>query len=144
MLKRLNSVLPELILGILMYGVFVQIAGVWLAEDKVLYSTGLWIGIFLAIGMAIHMAVVIEDAVSVGGSQGKIVTMSLLRYVAVIIVFAGMIYFHLGNPLSAFAGVMGLKIAAYLQPFLHKFIRKLQKGEEYPLEDMIKEQKQED
>lgn len=135
MLKRLNKVLPELILGILIYGVLVQITGVWLVEDKLLYSMGLWIGIVLAVGMAIHMAVVIEDAVSAGSSQGKIITMSLLRYVVVVIVFVCITYFHIGDPIAAFFGVMGLKIAAYLQPFLHKTILKWQGKEEKSPED---------
>lgn len=135
MLKRLNKVLPELILGILIYGVLAQITGVWLTEDKLSYSVGLWIGILLAVGMAVHMAVVIEDAVSLGSSQGRIITMSLLRYVVVILVFVCIIYFRLGNPIAAFAGVMGLKIAAYLQPFLHKTILKLQGREENPTEN---------
>ena len=63
MIRRLNSALPALLLGILIYGVIVELAGVWFVEDKLRYSTGLWIGIALACGMAIHMAVVIEDAV---------------------------------------------------------------------------------
>ncbi len=135
MLKRLNKVLPELILGILIYGVLAQITGVWLAEDKLSYSVGLWIGILLAAGMAIHMAVVIEDAVSAGSGQGRIITMSLLRYAIVVIVFVCIAYFHIGNPIAAFIGVMGLKIAAYLQPFLHKTILKLQGREEIPREN---------
>lgn len=130
MLKRLNKVLPELILGIVIYGVVVWLAGIWFVEDKLLYSTGLWIGVILAAGMAVHMAVVLEDAVSAGGNQGKLITMSLLRYGAVVIVFGCITYFHLGNPIAAFAGVMGLKIAAYLQPIFHKLILKLQRREE--------------
>lgn len=122
MLRRLNKVLPELLLAILIYGVFVQCIGVWLVEDKLLYSTGLWIGVILAAGMAIHMAVVIEDAVSIGSSQGKVIAMSLARYIVVVLVFFCTVYFHVGNPIAAFIGVMGLKIAAYMQPFLHKII----------------------
>lgn len=143
MLRRLNKVLPELILGILLYGILVQITGVWLVEDKLLYSTGLWIGIGLAMGMAIHMALVIEDAVSIGSSQGKIITMSLLRYVVVVLVFGITMYFHLGNPIVTFIGVMGLKIAAYAQPFFHKIILKLRGGEENPADNRIEENEEE-
>lgn len=131
MLKRINKVLPELILGIVVYGIIVWLVGIWFVKDKLLYSTGLWIGVLLAAGMAIHMAVVLEDAVSIGSGQGRLITMSLLRYGVVVIVFGGVTYFHLGNPIAAFAGVMGLKIAAYLQPVLHKMILKLQGREEY-------------
>ena len=127
MLKRLNKVLPELILGILIYGILVQITGIWFVIDKLSYSIGLWIGVLLAVGMAIHMAVVIEDAVSIGSSQGRLITMSLLRYLVVVIVFVVISYFHIGDPIAAFVGVIGLKIAAYAQPFLHKAILKKRK-----------------
>lgn len=134
MLKRLNKVLPELILGIILYGILLQVFGVWLVKDKLHYSSGLWIGIALAIGMAIHMAVVIEDAVSLNSSRAKLITQSLVRYIVVVVVFFVMMYFHLGNLVSAFLGVMGLKAAAYAQPFIHKTILKLQGKKEEPLE----------
>lgn len=135
MLRRLNKVLPELILGILLYGMILQVTGIWLVKDKILYSTGLWIGVLLAVGMAIHMAIVIEDAVSLKSGRTKVIMMSLLRYVIVVIVFFCILYFHLGNPIAAFIGVMGLKIAAYMQPFIHKAILKLQGREEEPLKN---------
>lgn len=135
MLKRLNKVLPELILGILICGIVLQITGIWFVKDKILYTSGIWIGILTAIGMAVHMAVVIEDAVSMASSSAKLIAMSLLRYIVVVLVFVIMMYFKLGNPIAAFAGVMSLKVAAYLQPYLHKFIcrrkeRKIPKGNE--------------
>ena len=63
MLKRLNDALPGLIAGILLYGVLVEVIGVWFAEDKLRYTTGLLIGIALACGMAVHMAMVLQDTV---------------------------------------------------------------------------------
>lgn len=141
MLKRLNKVLPELILAILVYGVFMQLTSVWLAKDKLFYSAGLWIGIFLAAAMAVHMAVVIEDAASGGSGQGKLVAMSLLRYFAVVAVFFFTAYFHIGNPIGAFVGVMGLKMAAYMQPFIHKMLSKGKGSEEGSIND--KEQNKE-
>ena len=62
MLKRLNDALPGLILGILVYGVLVEVIGVWFVADKIRYTTGLAIGIALACGMAVNMAVVLQDA----------------------------------------------------------------------------------
>ncbi len=135
MLRRLNKALPGLVFVILLYGAVVWLAGVWFARDKLMYSTGVWIGAFLAVGMAIHMAVVIEDAVSIGSSQSKLVAMSLLRYAVVVLVFFCTVYFHLGDPIAAFIGVMGLKIAAYLQPFFHKILMKLKGREEYSKEN---------
>ncbi len=130
MLRRLNKVLPELILGIILYGILLQITGVWFVSDKIRYTSGLWIGITLACGMAVHMAIVIEDAVSLKGGQGKLIAQNLVRYLVVVIVFSLMMYFQLGNLITAFLGVMGLKAAAYAQPFIHKVIFKGKGSEE--------------
>ena len=125
MIKRLNKALPALLLGIVLYGLLVQFIGVWFVKDKLLYSTGLWIGIAMAMGMAIHIAVVIEDAIALNGenhARNKIVAWSLLRYMIVVIIFFVTLKFRLGNVLMEFVGVMGLKAAAYLQPFIHRVL----------------------
>lgn len=125
MLRRINQVLPELLCGIIIYGALIQAAGIWFAEDKVRYTTGLWAGIILAMGMAVNMAVVILDTVDVMAEKRyyrKAALYAVLRYLAVVFAFVVVWYFELGNVIVMFAGVMGLKIAAYLQPITHKFI----------------------
>ena len=129
MLRRLNSALPGLIAGILVYGAVVELVGVWFAGDKLRFTSGLVIGLALACGLAINMAVVLLDAVDGYGAahaQGKIIAKSVLRYLVVVIVFFVMMRWNLGNLFSAFIGVLGLKISAYLWPFAHKVILKLQ------------------
>ncbi len=125
MLRRLNDALPGLVLGILVYGVLLELAGIWFVADKLRYSTGLAIGIALACGMAVNMAVVLQDAVDIYGesrAQAKIIGKSILRYLVVVIVFFVMMKWNLGNLISAFLGVLGLKVSAYVQPFAHKLI----------------------
>lgn len=129
MLRRLNDALPGLVLGIIVYGAVVELAGVWFVSDKLSYTIGLFIGIALACGMAVNMAVVLQDAVDVygeSGAQAKVIAKSILRYVIVVIVFFVMMKWNIGNLITAFIGVLGLKVSAYLQPFAHKFILKLQ------------------
>lgn len=128
MLKRINESLPGLIVGILLYGVVVQLAGVWFVEDKWEYSIGLWYGIGLAMGMAIHMAVVIYDAITLDGEETakiRIASKATLRHVVLVILVGVFVYFHLGNFVTAFLGLMGLKVSAYLQPLLTKAINKV-------------------
>ena len=123
MLRRINDALPGLVLGIIVYGVIVELAGVWFVTDKVRYTTGLLIGISLACGMAVNIATVLRDAVELYGEDNakkKIVAKSLLRYAVVVIKW------NLGNLITAFIGVLGLKVSAYLQPFTHRVIQKLQ------------------
>ena len=129
MLRRINDALPGLVWGIVIYGVLVELIGVWFAEDKLKYSTGLLIGVVVAIGLAINIAVVIRDAVEIYGADGarnRLIVKSVLRYFVVVIVFFVMMKFELGSLFAAFVGVLGLKVSAYLQPFAHKVILKLQ------------------
>ena len=131
MAKARKASVTQSKLGILLYGMLVWIAGIWFVEDKLLYSTGIWLGMGIAVGMAVHMAVVIEDAVSLSSGQGKLIAMSLFRYMAVAAAFFCIAYFNIGNPIAAFIGVMGLKIAAYMQPLIHKIILRIQGREEF-------------
>ena len=66
MLKRINPSLPGLIIGIMIYGLIVQLTGVWFVEDKLGYSIGLWYGIGIAIGMGINIAIVIYQKFELG------------------------------------------------------------------------------
>lgn len=130
-LKRLNEALPGLVAGILLYGAAIELAGVWLAEDKLRYSVGLWIGIGCAVFMAVHIALVLEESARIGGDQSRrLSAKSVLRYLIVVAVFLVMMKFELGNLLPAFIGVMGLKVSAYAQPLMHKMKIKQKKEEE--------------
>lgn len=128
MLRRLNPALPGLVMGILIYGLLVQIIGVWFVEDKIGYSIGLWYGIAIGIGMAINLATVIYDAVTFdgeGNANKRVAAKSMLRYIVVAILFGILGYFEFGNLFTAFLGVMGLKFSAYAQPLLNKLVNKL-------------------
>ena len=123
-LKQLNPSLPLLLLGIFVWGLLVQITGIRFVEDKIRYSTGTWIGVGLAVFMAVNLALVIESAVDNGSKVGVLRFKSIIRYVVVIIVFVIMVYFDLGNWISAFIAMMGLKVSAYAQPLIIKIIHK--------------------
>lgn len=128
MLRRINEALPGLVAGILLYGGILQLAGVWFVDGKLHYSIGLWYGIAIAVGMAVNLATVIFDSVAMGDSehaQRRIIAKSLLRYAVVVILFFILGYFNFGSLLMAFLGVLGLKVSAYLQPFLHRALRRL-------------------
>lgn len=128
MFRRLNQALPGLLIGILIYGMIVQLTGVWFVEDKLRYSSGLWIGIITAMALAYNIARVIAETIDYPDAQkasSKIVAKGILRYAVVVIVFVVTLYFDLGNLVTLFFGVMGLKISAYLQPTLQKIFRKI-------------------
>jgi len=124
-MKRLNQALPGLVLGILLYGILIEAIGVWFVHDKVRYSTGLLFGIGCAVGMAIHIAMIIEESVRIGQGHEKYLSFkSVLRYLAVCAVMILMMYFKLGNMITALIGILGLKVSAYAQPLLNKIFDK--------------------
>ena len=127
MLRRINPALPGLVTGIVIFGLLVQFTGVWFVEDKIRYSIGLWYGVASGIGMAINLATVIYDAVTFdgeGNANKRVAVKSMLRYIVVAILFGILGYFEFGNLFTAFLGVMGLKVSAYMQPLLNKIVNK--------------------
>lgn len=128
MLKRINPSLPGLVAGIVIYGLIIQLVGVWFVEDKIGYSIGLWYGIAIAIGMGVNLAMVIYDTVSFygeGNANRQVAAKALLRYIVVAALFFILGYFEFGNLFTAILGVFGLKVSAYMQPLLNKLVNKL-------------------
>lgn len=122
-LRRINDALPGLVAGILLYAVVIQLTGVWFVRDKLGYSVGLWFGAAVAVGLAVNIATVILDSVTLEAGRRaamRIIVKSVLRYLVVAALFLLFGYLKLGNLLTAFLGVFGLKISAYLQPLLER------------------------
>ena len=127
MLRRINDALPGLVAGIILYGIIIQITGVWFVEDRVSYSIGLWYGITIAIGMAINLAKVIFDSVTIYGEENanrRIIMKSVMRYAVVVILFFILGYFKFGSLYTALIGILGLKVSAYVQPLFQKIAGK--------------------
>ncbi len=117
-LRKINTALPGLLLGIILFGILCQVVVFFLVEDKTGYSVGLWVGVFTAIFMAFHMAVTLNTAVErdVKGAQASATRQNIFRYFIVVVILGILMLTEVGNPLAAFAGVMGLKVSAYMQP----------------------------
>jgi hypothetical protein len=121
-LSKINTALPDLLLGIILFGIICQIIGLFLVNSKADYSIGLWIGVITAIFMAFHMAICLNSSVELGekGAQSKATRDNIIRYFVVVAVIAALAVTRLANPLAAFLGVMGLKVSAYTQPLLSR------------------------
>ena len=62
-IKKINTALPGLLFGIILFGALSQTVGFFLVEDKADFSKGLWIGVVTAVFMAFHMAISLNSAV---------------------------------------------------------------------------------
>ena len=113
-LNGLSDVLPDLLIGILLYGVVCEAVGLIFVKDRLFYSIGLLTGILCAMGMAVHMAWSLNMALDLGesGAVKKMQLHNLLRYGIVVVVIFALWLSGIGNPIVAFLGIMGLKVAA--------------------------------
>ncbi len=124
--KQINRALLELWIGIVFVGLLCQFIGMWLADNKILYSVALWIGIVLGLITVLHMYRTLDRALDLGAEAQKVVmTANLVRYGCIIIVFVIVLLTDVLNPLITFMGLMSVKVAAYLQPFTHKLCNKV-------------------
>lgn len=125
-LSNINSALPGLLAGIVLFGAASQLVGVFLVTEKANYSIGLWIGVLVAIFMSFHMAFSLNNAVDMGekGAQTAVTRQNIIRYLIVVLILGILMITEVGNPIAAFVGVMGLKVSAYLYPIVQKLSHK--------------------
>lgn len=119
--KKINPTLFDLCLGIFIWGILCQIV-ILLVRNVPEYSIGLWIGVVLGIAGSVHMWWTLDrslDMVSKGASR-TVGAQSLIRYAVLVVVMALLAVSGFANPLFAFLGYMGMKAAAYMQPFTRK------------------------
>ena len=116
--KKIDETVREMWLGTFLWGCLCELVSVWWVKDR-LYS-----GLGILIGM-LHMWKVLDTALELGdGAQKYVTSKNLLRYAVVLVVFAVLMLTHFADPLAAFAGLMGMKASAYLQPFIRGYKEK--------------------
>lgn len=123
---KIDATLFDLCLGIFLYGIVCQIVILFFSHTLE-YNLGLWIGIILAIAGSVHMwwtidkslEMVSKDATKTVGAH------YMIRYFALAAVMALLAVSGFANPLFAFLGYMGMKVSAYLQPFIRKISSKI-------------------
>lgn len=121
-----NSILPELLTGIILSGMTTQIICFIVSKDYLYNAIGLWSGVAIACFMAIHLKRSVEDSLEldVEGAEKHARSTYAVRTTVTAIAMGIVIYFNIGNPLTLLVGALTLKLSAYLQPQIHKlFLR---------------------
>lgn len=128
MKKKIDPTLFDLCLGILLYGIIFQLVLLFFSR-KMPYSLGLWIGVVLAVAGAIHMWWSINKGMDQVSKQAAktVGTNNLIRYLVLVVVTFILIYTDFANPIFMFCGYMGMKVSAYLNPWLCKIRSKVLK-----------------
>ena len=123
---EINSSLPDLLTGILIFGAVAEFIPVWFVNDKAGYTIGLTIGIVTAMFVAWQMAWSLDRAFGYDEETAtkRLQKNSALRYGIQLVVLGILMITEVGNPLSAFLGMWSLKVSAYTAPFTHKLFRR--------------------
>lgn len=128
-IRTLNDTVRELTAGVFLTGMVIQAVGMWFVEDKLYFTAGLWIGVALAVFMALHMNRSIENAVMLSEEDAPAYCrkMYAVRTGVVLLIFGCAAFFRPGNVVALFLGLFSLKFGAYLQPVLHRLLVKMRK-----------------
>lgn len=131
LLQNMNPTLKELILSILIWGVLLGAALIWLADSRISFIVGETVGILTAVFMACHMYRFIEHSLDMSEEDApKYMAKGTVIRILVIVIAVLAVWKLGGNVIAVFIGVMALKLGAYTQPLLHRMIRKIYRKEE--------------
>ncbi|MCM1186199.1 MAG: ATP synthase subunit I [Lachnoclostridium sp.] len=126
-LKKANRTLLEMWTGILLLGLICQAAGMFLVEDRILYTESLWFGILLAFTSTIHMYRSLDRALDFDEKTAtKLIFRGyLIRYAMLAVILALIAATGVLNFLVVLMAYMSLKVTALIQPITHKVYNKL-------------------
>lgn len=125
-LSEINESLPDLMFGIVVFGIAAELLPIWFIEDKIGYSIGLLIGVISAFFSAWHMAYTLGRAIDYdeAAATKQMQKGTALRYGIQLILIGILGVTGIGSPIAAFIGMLTLKVSAYAAPFTHKILRR--------------------
>lgn len=126
--RRVNDTFIELMAGIWIYGIVGAMLILVFVSDKGRTLRGFSIGALVSSGMVIHMYLELEKALYMGEAGAlkhtRMTTAFRMAAVSAIMVIAGLAG---EDVISAIAGLMALKVSAYIQPLTHKCFNKIKR-----------------
>jgi len=123
MLEDGKKTLKGLLLGILLYTIPFVLIGIFIGKERTPYFLGLFLGIIVAMGLALNLYRSIEHCLLLDpeSAEKTMKKKAVIRYI--IMACAVGISFGFPNiihPVGMFFGLLGLKVSAYVQPFIHR------------------------
>ena len=125
-----NNTLFEMIVGIIIWGMLAQVVLLIGFKDYLYNAIGLWCGIAVSVGWAIHLKRSIDEVVYLAGEYAeREYRSSAAKRMGIAAIVIGVVFYKgWANPLTVLVGIFALKISAYAQPSVHKVFQKFQKS----------------
>ena len=123
-MKRLDPTVRDILFGALLYGVLVEVIGLIIVENRLSYTLGILYGYLCVIFMTCHMYLTLEKALDMEPKAASKYGMrnSILRYAIMLLLLVAAVLVPKVSVIAVIIMLFGMKISAFLQPKVHKYI----------------------
>lgn len=129
-MKKAKQILKEMFAGLLVWLLLVLIILVIIARHKFAVAAGVLSGGAAAAGLLLHMFHNLDIALGLDVKHAQkhmqLATLKRFFFMALVLAvsMAGYKYIH---PVGTILGLFGMKISAYMQPWVHKMAGRIQR-----------------
>ena len=124
-MRKARKILNEMMIGLVVWLIPVLIILLIIAHNKVAMALGvLWGGVWAAV-LLLHMYRHLDIALDMDPkhAQGHVQFAAIKRmFIMAVVIVVSMTAYRYIHPVGTVFGIYGMKISAYLQPIVHKFI----------------------
>lgn len=123
-MDKIKATLIEIFIGIGIYFVIAEIMGLIFVENRLTYTFGLGIGTIGAMLLATHMYLTLNKGMDMdeSGASKYIKTSSFIRLIIMLLILLlGRVVTYISF-LAVIIGLFGLKIGAFMQPLVNKYV----------------------
>ena len=124
-MRKARKILNEMMIGLVVWLIPVLIILLIIAHNKIAMALGvLWGGVWAAV-LLLHMYRHLDIALDMDPkhAQGHVQFAAIKRmFIMAVVIVISMTAYRYIHPVGTVFGIYGMKISAYLQPMVHKFI----------------------
>lgn len=124
-MRKARKILNEMMIGLVVWLIPVLIILLIIAHNKITMALGvLWGGVWAAV-LLLHMYRHLDIALDMDPkhAQGHVQFAAIKRmFIMAVVIVVSMTAYRYIHPVGTVFGIYGMKISAYLQPMVHKFI----------------------
>lgn len=124
-MRKARKILNEMMIGLVVWLIPVLIILLIIAHNKIAMALGvLWGGVWAAV-LLLHMYRHLDIALDMDPkhAQGHVQFAAIKRmFIMAVVIVVSMTAYRYIHPVGTVFGIYGMKISAYLQPMVHKFI----------------------
>ncbi len=128
MMDKAKQILKEMFVGLAAWLTAAMVILIIISNHKLAVAAGLLLGGATAAGLMIHMYHHLDIALDMDEKHAQ----SHIRYAAfrrlfsmALVIAVSMIFYKYFHPIGTIIGIFGMKISAYMQPIVHKAMRRI-------------------